>query len=197
MFAHISGSVASIGEGSVVIDVGGIGYLIRVSQPDLREIREMSNPVKLHTHLVVREDAVSLYGFLHPGERDLFLILINVSGIGPQIALNILSQISLDQFAMAIISEDEKMLTRISGIGPKSAKRLILELKETMKKRAGTLRKVASPQPASDAISALITLGFSEREADEAVRSVTESEESQSVQVIIKAALARLRERSE
>jgi len=197
MFAHINGSVASIGEGSVVIDVGGIGYLIRVSQPDLHAIREMSNPVKLHTHLVVREDAVSLYGFLHPGERDLFLILINVSGIGPQIAVNILSQISLDQFAMAIISEDEKVLTRISGIGPKSAKRLILELKETMKKRAGTLRKVASPQPASDAISALITLGFSEREADEAVRSVIESQSSQSVQVIIKAALARLRERSE
>ena len=197
MFAHISGSVASIGEGTVVIDVGGIGYLIRVSQPDLREIEEMNTPVKLHTHLVVREDAVSIYGFLHPGERELFLILINVSGIGPQIALNILSQISLDQFAMAIIGEDEKVLTRISGIGPKSAKRLILELKETMKKRAGTLRAVASPQPASDAISALITLGFSEREADEAVQSVIESEERQSVQVIIKAALARLRERSE
>jgi Holliday junction resolvasome, DNA-binding subunit len=127
MFAHITGTLSSVGEKSVVLDVGGIGYLLQVSQPTLREIETSEETVKLFTQLVVREDALTLYGFHRQSERELFQILINVSGIGPQIALNILSQISLEQFAMAIISDDERVLTSISGIGPKSAKRLILD----------------------------------------------------------------------
>jgi Holliday junction DNA helicase RuvA len=196
MFAHINGSVSSVGEKSVVIDVGGVGYLVQVSQPTLLEIKGATGKVKLHTHFLLREDSATLYGFIRTNERELFQILINVSGIGPQIALNILSQISLEQFAMAIISDDERALTRISGIGPKSAKRLILELKETMKKRRGTFTEGGSHLPASDAVSALVSLGFTEREAEEAVKAVAADLSGGTVQAIIKAALHHLKERS-
>ena len=195
MFAHITGTLSSVGEKSVVLDVGGIGYLLQVSQPTLREIEKSEETVKLFTQLVVREDALTLYGFHRQSERELFQILINVSGIGPQIALNILSQISLEQFAIAIISDDERVLTSISGIGPKSAKRLILELKETMKKRRGSFIEKEEHMPASDAKSALVSLGFSEREAEESVKAVMERLPSGSVQAIIKAALQHMKER--
>ncbi len=195
MFAHITGTLSSVGEKSVVLDVSGIGYLLQVSQPTLREIQDTEGAVKLFTQLVVREDALTLYGFHRQSERELFQILINVSGIGPQIALNILSQISLEQFAMAIISDDERVLTSISGIGPKSAKRLILELKETMKKRRGTFIEKEGHMPASDAKSALVSLGFSEREAEESVKVVMERLPEGSVQAIIKAALQHMKER--
>lgn len=196
MFAHITGKLASVGEKSVVLDVGGIGYLLQVSQPTLREIEGTEGPVKLFTQLVVREDALTLYGFHRQSERELFQILINVSGIGPQIALSILSQISLEQFAMAIISDDERVLTRISGIGPKSAKRLILELKETMKKKRGSFVGKEEHMPASDAKSALVSLGFSEREAEDSVKAVMERLPGGSVQAIIKAALQHMKERA-
>lgn len=195
MFAHITGTLSSVGEKSVVLDVGGIGYLLQVSQPTLREIEKSEETVKLFTQLVVREDALTLYGFHRQSERELFQILINVSGIGPQIALNILSQISLEQFAMAIISDDERALTSISGIGPKSAKRLILELKETMKKRRGSFIEKEGHMPASDAKSALVSLGFSEREAEDSVKAVMERLPGGSVQAIIKAALQHMKER--
>ena len=195
MFAHITGTLSSVAEKSVVLDVGGIGYLLQVSQPTLREIENSEGAVKLFTQLVVREDAVTLYGFYRQSERELFQILINVSGIGPQIALNILSQISLEQFAMAIISDDERVLTSISGIGPKSAKRLILELKETMKKRRGSFIEKEGHMPASDAKSALVSLGFSEREAEDSVKAVMERLPGGSVQAIIKAALQQMKER--
>ncbi|KUK69317.1 MAG: Holliday junction DNA helicase RuvA [Methanocalculus sp. 52_23] len=195
MFAHITGTLSSVGEKSVVLDVGGIGYLLLVSQPTLREIEKSEETVKLFTQLVVREDALTLYGFHRQSERELFQILINVSGIGPQIALNILSQISLEQFAIAIISDDERALTSISGIGAKSAKRLILELKETMKKKRGSFIEKEGHMPASDAKSALVSLGFSEREAEESVKAVMERLPSGSVQAIIKAALQHMKER--
>jgi len=195
MFAHITGTLSSVGEKSVVLDVGGIGYLLLVSQPTLREIENSEGAVKLFTQLVVREDALTLYGFHRQSERELFQILINVSGIGPQIALNILSQISLEQFAMAIISDDERALTSISGIGAKSAKRLILELKETMKKKRGSFIEKEGHMPASDAKSALVSLGFSEREAEESVKAVMERLPSGSVQAIIKAALQHMKEK--
>ncbi|MCP1661485.1 MAG: Holliday junction branch migration protein RuvA [Methanocalculus sp. MSAO_Arc1] len=195
MFAHITGRLTDVGEKSVVLDVGGIGYLLQVSQPTLRELEAADGPVKVFTQLVVREDALTLYGFHRQSERELFQILINVSGIGPQIALSILSQISLEQFAMAIINDDERALTSISGIGPKSAKRLILELQETMKKQTISLIDREEHLPASDAKSALVSLGFTEREAEEAVKAVIESVPGGSVQAIIKAALRHMKER--
>lgn len=186
--------LASTGERWVVIEVSGIGYRVQVTQPTLQSLLETEGRVRVHTHMVVRDDAIQLYGFLYQNEGELFRILITVPGIGPQTAMNILSEISFADFAVAIVSDDEKLLTRIPGIGPKSAKRLILELKDKMKKHTHTMTVGKRTPEADDAVSALISLGFSPREAQDAVGSALSDQKSPSVQTLIRAALARLRE---
>ena len=178
MIAHLSGKLLSTGESWVVIDVSGVGYRVQVTRPTLESIsiRQTKGPdpgpVRVHTYMAVRDNDILLYGFLCRSELELFRILISVSGTGPQTAMNILSQISLEDFAIAIVNDDEKVLTRITGIGPKSARRLILELRDKMKKHTETLPGGKKPAEAGDAVSALISLGFSPREAQEAVGSV-------------------------
>ena len=139
MIAHLHGKPVLTGDRWVVIEVGGIGYQVQVTQPALQLLAHTTEPVKLFTFMAVREDAITLYGFMHQRELEMFRILIGVSGIGPQTAMNLLSQIEIEDFAIAILNEDEKTLTRISGIGTKSAKRLILELRDKMKKIGDTL----------------------------------------------------------
>ena len=139
MIALISGEPVLTGDRWVVIDVHGVGYQVQVTQPALQQLADRHETVKLYTHMAVREDAITLYGFLHQSELEMFRILISVTGIGPQIAMNLLSQIGIGEFAIAILNEDEKALTRISGIGSKSAKRLILELRDKMKKISETI----------------------------------------------------------
>jgi Holliday junction DNA helicase RuvA subunit len=202
MIDHLSGELTATGDRWVVIDIGGVGYRVQVSLPTLQDLQERSGrQVMVHTHLVVRDDALLVYGFSRPRERDLFTILIGVTGIGPQTAMNILSGISVEEFAIAILNDDEKTLTRVPGIGPKSAKRLILELKDQMKNCAASLSGGGSRRDlACDAVSALISLGFSEREAAEAVDAVLPdlalaTPAGVPVQDLIRAALARLRER--
>ena len=195
MIAHLSGELASTGDRWVVIDIGGVGYRVQVTEPTLQDLVATEGRVMVHTYMVVRDDDIQLYGFSHPRERELFTILIGVTGIGPQTAMNILSRISFEDFAIAIVNDDEKVLTRIPGIGPKSAKRLILELKDKMKKCAATLPGGRRRAEAGDAVSALISLGFSEREAEEAVGTVLPTLPAPTVQDLIRAALARLRER--
>jgi holliday junction DNA helicase RuvA len=197
MIAQLTGEVAQAGDRWVVIDVHGVGYLVQVTAPALQQLAGTTGTAKLFTHMAVREDAITLYGFLHPGELEIFRILISVSGIGPQIAMNILSQIGIGEFAIAILDEDEKALTRISGIGTKSAKRLILELRDKMKKVRETLPRGESGTGGSavhDAVSALVSLGFSEKDSRDAVAAAARSPGS-TVQALIKAALVRLKER--
>jgi len=195
MIAHLSGELASTGDRWVVIDIGGVGYRVQVTEPTLQDLVATEGRVMVHTYMVVRDDDIQLYGFSHPRERELFTILIGVTGIGPQTAMNILSRISFEDFAIAILSDDEKVLTRIPGIGPKSAKRLILELKDKMKKCAATLPGGRSRAEACDAVSALVSLGFSEREAEEAVNAIIADLPAPTVQDLIRASLTRLRER--
>lgn len=195
MIDHLSGELASAADRWVVIDIGGIGYRVQVTEPTLRDLLDAGGRVMVHTHMVVRDDNIQLYGFSRPRERELFTILIGVTGIGPQTAMNILSRISFEDFAIAIVTDDEKTLTRIPGIGPKSAKRLILELKDKMKKCAATLPGGRSRAEACDAVSALVSLGFSEREAEEAVNAIIADMPAPTVQDLIRASLTRLRER--
>jgi holliday junction DNA helicase RuvA len=198
MIAYLYGEPVMTGDRWVVLEVNGIGYRINVPQPAVQEIARASGKVKLFTYMAVREDAITLYGFLHQSERELFAILIGVSGIGPQTAINILSQIALDDFVFAILSEDEKSLTRISGIGTKSAKRLILELRDKMKKVRESMPPGSagkSDQHVRDAVSALVSLGFNEKAAREAVDSAAAGSAGSSIQALIKAALVNLRER--
>ncbi len=196
MIDHLSGELASTGDRWVVIDIGGVGYRVQVTEPALQDLAATGGRVTVHTYMVVRDDGIQLYGFAHPQERELFTILIGVTGIGPQTAMNILSRISFEEFAIAIVNDDERTLTRIPGIGQKSAKRLILELKDKMKKRAAMLPAGRGQREIGDAVSALISLGFSEREAEEAVSAVLPTLSAPTVQDLIRASLARLREQS-
>jgi Holliday junction DNA helicase RuvA len=198
MIAHLWGKPVLTGDKWVVIDVQGIGYQVQVTQPALQLLTHNKEPVKLFTHMAVREDAITLYGFMHHSELEMFQILISVSGIGPQTAMNLLSQVGIEDFAIAILNEDEKALTRISGIGPKSAKRLILELRDKMKKVGETILTSESGRtsPAMhDAVSALISLGFAEKESRDAVNDAAQTLKSPTVQELIKASLSRLKER--
>src|SRR5512137_517825 len=198
MIALLSGEPVLAGDRWVVIDVHGVGYQVQVTQPALQQLAGTHETVKLHTHMAVREDAITLYGFLHQSELEMFRILIGVTGIGPQIAMNLLSQIGIEEFALAILNEDEKALTRISGIGTKSAKRLILELRDKMKKVGDTILASESGRssPAMhDAVSALISLGFAEKESREAVNDAALTLKSPTVQELIKASLSKLKER--
>lgn len=198
MIARLSGTMVLAGDRWVIIDVHGVGYQVQVTQPALQQLADTREPVTLLTHMVVREDAITLYGFRYQSELEMFRILIGVTGIGPQIAMNLLSRIGIEEFAIAILNEDEKALTRISGIGPKSAKRLILELRDKMKKVSETIvrgEKGKDSLAIHDAISALVSLGFAEKESRDAVNAAAPSPGSSTVQGLIKAALAILKER--
>ncbi|NJD54491.1 MAG: Holliday junction branch migration protein RuvA [Candidatus Methanoperedens sp.] len=192
MISHIYGDISQYGEGFVVIDVGGIGYQVNVTKPILHELTGKKEKVKLYTYLQVREDSHTLYGFLNQSELEMFKLLISVTRVGPQIAMNILSQIKIEELAAAIIHEDEKVLTRISGVGAKNAKRLILELRDKMTKKMEGFALPATSSANYDAVSALVSLGFPRQSAERAVEAVSGGE--QKVETIIKAALLKLKE---
>ncbi len=194
MISHIYGEITHQGEGFVVVDVNGIGYQVNVTRPVLQELANKKEKIKLHTYLNVREDALTLYGFTTTSELEMFKLLISVTRVGPQIALNVLSQIKIEELAGAIIHEDEKVLTSISGIGPKNAKRLILELKDKIQKKMENYRGSAR-NVNYDAVSALVSLGFGQREAQEAVETASVGLKEPEVRVLIKAALLRLKEK--
>jgi Holliday junction DNA helicase RuvA len=198
MIAHLRGEPVLAGDRWVVIDVGGIGYQVYVTQPALQVLAHTTEPVRLFTYMAVREDAITLFGFMHQSELEMFRILLGVSGIGPQTSLNLLSQIGIEEFVMAILNEDEKALTRISGIGAKSAKRLILELRDKMKKVSQTMESGYTGRAAPavhDAVSALVSLGFGEKESREAVNDAVLHLKSPTVQELIKAALVKMKDR--
>lgn len=192
MISHIYGEIAQCGEGFVVVDVGGIGYQVNVTKPIVYELTGKKEKIKFYTYLHVREDAHILYGFLNQSDLEMFKLLISVTRVGPQIAMNILSQIKIEELAAAIIHEDEKVLTRISGVGAKNAKRLILELKDKMTKKMEGFALPTTSNVNYDAVSALVSLGFPRQSAQRAVEAVSGGE--QKVETIIKAALLKLKE---
>jgi Holliday junction DNA helicase RuvA len=197
MIAQIRGDIVQTGDKWVVLDVRGVGYLVYMTQPALQALQHRTDQVTLHTHMVVREDAITLYGFLHHNELEVFSILIGVSGIGPQTALSILSQIGIEDLVLAIVDQDERVLTGISKVGPKSAKRLILELRDKMKKVSETMmlgEGIGGKPAAQDAVSALVSLGFTVKESKDAVLAAAADAESPTVQQLIRVALVKLKE---
>ena len=206
MIEFISGRLISHDKNSIVIEQGGIGYSISVPIPQINQFQEQAvenECVHVYTELIVREDSLSLYGFINPASRDMFRILLGVSRVGPQLACSILSHASLDQIAASILQEEEDVLTAVPGIGQKNAKRIILELKDKMKKYYAETQEKAIPSsktevPYSDAILALISLGFEKREAEYAMQEViaqyaTDGRTRRDVSDLIKDALAILR----
>ena len=134
MLAYIKGKLEMKMTGYVVIDVGGLGYKVFMSEAGIENVGNIGDTVKVHTYYRVREDDISIYGFNTLEELKMFELLLGVSGVGARTALTMLATCTPSEFALAVVSEDVKALTSIPGIGPKSAKRIILELKDKIKK---------------------------------------------------------------
>lgn len=180
MFAYIKGNLEIKTKGFVVIETGGIGYKIFMSDTAIEKLGEVGEIVKVHTYLRVREDDVSIYGFNTNEELRMFELLISVSGIGAKSSIAILSNISPSKFALAVISNDINTLKKLPGIGSKTAQRLILELKDKMKTEE-TISENATPEiktaiiedeKVQEAISALQVLGYSKREINTAIEKL-------------------------
>ncbi len=183
MYAYITGSLEKIGTDHVVLDVGGIGYEIRVSGSCIGRIGDMKEKVRLYTSFQVREDAQELYGFLTEEEKKLFLALISVSGIGPKGAIAILDILTPDELAEAVLTGDDKRIAKAKGVGLKSAQKVIIELKDKialpsfMEDGGAVSKGSAAPSSASSAVVEVLTaLGYSASEATAAVRKVKEKD---------------------
>lgn len=175
MIAKITGKVILSAEKYVIIEAGdGVGYKVFVLPDFFREFRQEST-VSVWTYLRVREDEMSLYGFLEYPELEFFEMTLTVSGVGPKSAMNILSIAPLDILKRAISASDVSYLTKVSGIGRKIAEKIVIELKEKMGATASSEEGRAILQEDQDAIDALQTLGYSQREAREALKEVPES----------------------
>ncbi|HPJ80255.1 MAG TPA: Holliday junction branch migration protein RuvA [Candidatus Portnoybacteria bacterium] len=168
MISFIEGKIEYGTDKCVVVDVNGIGYKIYISVNVFKNLPEIGNKIKLFTHLHVREDIMDLYGFLDKKDLDFFEMLISISGIGPKGAMNILSVASVETLKKAVSKEDSTILTKVSGIGQKTAEKIILELKS---KVSG---EYSDEKGGSDgeAIDALISLGYRLQEAREALKKV-------------------------
>jgi len=173
MIASLTGLVQATGKESVVILVGGVGFRVSVPQTLLDGLSERAGELTLFTHLHVRENELSLYGFVTEDELVLFRLLMTVSGIGPRVAMTVLSSLPPDRLRAAIIQEDVSILTRVPGIGPKTAKKLAFELKDKLAAElaAGGLLPPITEADA-DLIAALTGLGYSVAEAQQAIRAL-------------------------
>lgn len=176
MIASLDGTLAEIGFDACVLDVGGVGYRVLMPTSALAALPERGTRLRIHTHLVVREDAMTMYGFPTLEQRDLFAILLGVNGIGPKAALAVLSVHAPDAFRKAIAEEDLDALTMIPGIGKKTAARVVIELKEKLS--AASVERVpggsvsGAGKLVADARDALEALGYSTVEAREALQQV-------------------------
>ncbi|WP_310605146.1 Holliday junction branch migration protein RuvA [Anaerosporobacter sp.] len=180
MISFIKGELDSIYEDGIVIENGGIGYDIKVPLSVMNELPAAGEEVKIYTYLYVREDILSLYGFLSRDDLQVFKLLITVNGIGPKGALGILSTISPDDLRFAVLADDAKAIAKAPGIGAKTASKLILELKDKLKLEDAFEQKLSkvADAPNSDvnakneAIQALVALGYTNTEALKAVRGI-------------------------
>ena len=175
MFAYIKGSLEMKSSGYIVIDINGLGYKIFMSQSNIDTIGELHDIVKVFTYVKVREDDISIYGFKTQEQLKMFELLISVSGVGAKSALVMLSCIEPSDFAIAVISNDVKVLTRVPGIGNKSAQRIILELKDKLKeeqieeKLKDSSKKLKdNSENINEAISGLMVLGYSKKDIEKA-----------------------------
>ena len=180
MYAHIEGIVAEKDQDSIVLDANGVGYLLNVSGATLSMAPAVGERMKLYCVLNVREDAMELYGFYSREEKKMYERLRSVSGVGSRTALQILSAMSVRDLSIALVSGDANALTRVPGIGKKTAQRLVLELKDKVDdaqltgQAASISPKVNANGPEAEAIAALISLGYSNAEAAKAVAQVAD-----------------------
>ena len=172
MIGRITGTLVEKSFPQIVVSCGGVGYEIDVPMSTFYPLPRTGEEVTLLTHLVVREDAHLLYGFITAGERAAFRQLLKISGVGPKVALSVLSGMSVDDLSAAIAAEDAGRLTKIPGIGKKTAERLVLELRDKLPKTVTAVRAEGASATGNDVVGALLALGYNEREAAAAVKQV-------------------------
>ena len=192
MIGRLRGSLLELGESVAIIDVGGVGYEVEVTTGAAAGLAATPQQVDLHTHFIAREDGQSLYGFASAAERDLFRSLIKVAGIGPKIALALLSTVSPEQFAAAVTSGNVAAITRVPGIGKKTASRLVVELRDRVDALAVASVAADGNEAVHEALLALVALGYRESSAAQVVGEVAESAADAGVEDLIKEALRRL-----
>ena len=208
MIAQLTGKVVRVATPAVVLDVNGVGYKVSVPLSVIEQLPADGSPVTLITHMIVREDDLSLYGFLDKSDKQVFELLITVSGVGPKVALGLLSALGGDGIARVVSAEDVKAITKTPGIGPKLAQRLVLELKDKLM-AFGFSRKVehlavsptvkvrsANEQLLEDVSSALANLGYNKndgiRAAELALTDILKTDGSPPFATVLRAALNRL-----
>lgn len=192
MIAHLRGKLLSKRPNQAIVETAGVGYDVTISVPAFAEMSAVGSEVALHIHTHVREDLLALYGFLRLTEKHLFEKLITVSGIGPKLAITILSGMEADAMVNAIRGNDVGLLTRIPGIGKKTAERMVLELRDKLPASSVGAGDVIPPTGgiAEDVISALVNLGYQRAIAEKALAGIAKSEPSQSFEVLFRGALA-------
>ena len=196
MIDQISGKIISINDNYVVLEVGGLGIKVNISANFASKLVN-EDLITLVTYLNVREDALDLYGFKNESERNLFLMLISISGIGPKLAVSILSGVELEELKSNILSGDIKSLTSIPGVGAKTAKRIIIELKDKLSKTTTTelgFEDDFASKISKDVLSALVGLGYSESMATEVIKKINPAKSNKSIESLIKEALKILNE---
>lgn len=191
MYNHFEGKVSELAPTHVVIDTNGVGYLIHISLNTFSKIRALGEHVRLFVHLIVREDALLLYGFAEEAERQLFRHLISVSGVGPNTARMILSSLNPSDIYEAIVQKNTSLLQSIKGIGAKSAQRIIVELQDKLAKEnlVADFFPGAHNTNRQEALSALIVLGFSKMHIEKALDKIMNEDPNLSAEDMIRKAL--------
>lgn len=196
MFAHLSGRLIHKSTDHLVVDVGGIGYQVLVPLSTYYELGEEGSEISLKIHTVVREDSITLFGFLTDDEKTIFTRLIQVSGIGPRTGIGLLSGLSAAEFVNAVIRADVRRISGVPGIGKKTAERIILELKDRVKTLAITGdQKIISSQSSplqEDVISALINLGYQKNRVEKTVGEIIQKQAPESFEDFLRLALRKI-----
>jgi Holliday junction DNA helicase RuvA len=198
MIAFLEGRILSKSPEYIIVSVQGIGYQVAVPLSSFYELPAIEQGVRLHIYTHVRQDAIQLFGFLTAEEKEIFLLLLGVSGIGPKVALNILSGISSLELSQALLAENSARIQRIPGVGKKTAERIVLELKDKIKKLTpgplpSLVRKSEEEGPWEDALSALVNLGYPKAVAEKVLGQIkNQTEESISLEDLLRMALKSL-----
>jgi len=172
MIATLRGEISQIEDNALILEVGGVG--LRIFAPALLRTRlKVGEIILLYTHLVVREDSLTLYGFEAQGDRELFNVLLGVDGVGPKVALSVLSSMTLDAVQRAVFADEADLLSRVPGVGKKTAQKMALHLKDKLKPTDSLAGVAAMSNTDSEVLAALTSLGYSVVEAQAAIQSIS------------------------
>jgi len=195
MIGYLTGKIISKKPTKILLDVNGVGYTVNISISTFEKLPDLNESASLFIHTSVKEDAIDLYGFFTPSEKEMFELLISVSGIGPKLAQSLLSGIQVDELKYAIDEGNLSRITAVPGIGRKTAERLLVELRDKINKLTEKFEPAEAGAPSSirsDAIAALVNLGYNLKTAEKIVRDVMNSRTSITIEDVIKESLSQL-----